>query len=152
MRFGALLKHVERAETLVEGRSLEAQQHWGELRQAWRAGWTPVRIVVAGLGLGFVAGRTEPQVAIGSIARKVGGLPKLLQMATTVSAMFTASQAKDASQQAERAADQAQEAADDDAPATVVVPVPVGGRRTPLHAAEPQAPRPAEAATEMSER
>ncbi|APO95493.1 hypothetical protein [Xanthomonas vesicatoria] len=122
MKFGTLRQRVERAELLVEGRALETRTHWGELRQTWRASWSPVRIVMVGFGLGFVTGRNEPQAALGSIAGKLGGIPKILQMISTISALFTAHRAQEASEQAERAADNAQEVASD--PPVTVVQVP----------------------------
>ncbi|MFC7519599.1 hypothetical protein ACFQS6_03700 [Xanthomonas populi] len=124
MRFGTLRQRVERAESLVEGRAQQTRLHWGELRHAWHAGWSPLRIVVAGVGLGFVTGRNEPQAALGSIASKLGGIPKIVQMISTISALVTAHQAQEASEQAERAADHAEEVAAD--PPVTVVQVPVG--------------------------
>lgn len=113
MKFGTLRQRVERAEFLVEGRAQETRLHWSQLRQYWRAGWSPLRIVTVGFGLGFVTGRSEPQAALGSIAGKLGGIPRILQMISTISALFTAHRAQEASEQAERAADTAEEVADD---------------------------------------
>jgi ferredoxin len=160
MNFEALRRRVQRAESLVEGRGQDTLDHWGQLRAHWRAGWTPWRIVIAGLGLGFVAGRAEPKAALGSLAGKVGAAPKLLQLISTLSALFTASQAQEASEQAERAADQAEDAADD-CPQAAAAPAPptdgrsAGGPRPtapPTRPPEATAPSPAEAATEVSER
>ncbi|PPV07935.1 hypothetical protein XBLMG947_1182 [Xanthomonas bromi] len=123
MKFGTLRERVERAEFLVEGRAQETRLHWNELRHAWRAGWSPLRIVMVGFGLGFVTGRNEPQAALGSIAGKLGGIPKILQMISTISALFTAHSAQEASEQAERAADNAEEVASD--PPVTVVQAPV---------------------------
>ncbi|MEA9589234.1 hypothetical protein VC279_19705 [Xanthomonas sp. WHRI 10064A] len=122
MKFGTLCQRVERAEILVEGRAQETRTHWGELRQTWRAGWSPARIMMIGFGLGFVTGRNEPQAALGSIAGKLGGIPKILQMVSTISALFTAHRAQEASEQAERAADNAEEVAAE--PTVTVVQVP----------------------------
>ncbi len=85
MKFGTLRQRVERAEFLVEGRAQETRLHWSELRRTWRAGWSPLRIMTVGFGLGFVTGRNEPQAALGSIASKLGGIPKLLQMISNAS-------------------------------------------------------------------
>ncbi|PPU01041.1 hypothetical protein [Xanthomonas arboricola] len=123
MKFGTLRQRVERAEFLVEGRAQETRAHWGQLRATWRAGWSPLRIVVVGFGLGFVTGRNEPQAALGSIANKLGGIPKILQMISTISALFTAHRAQEASEQAERAADSAEEVAA--GPPVTVVQAPV---------------------------
>ena len=158
MKFGAMRHRVERDELLVEGRSDETRQHWAELRQAWTSGWSPVRILVAGFGLGFVVGRNEPQAALGSIASKLGGIPKILQMISTISALFTAHRAQEASEQAERAADNAEEVAADNSAGAAMGPVPVDERTlatatvAPAQATYPRgAPRAAEAATELSE-
>ncbi|MCC4621288.1 hypothetical protein LL965_14775 [Xanthomonas cassavae CFBP 4642] len=123
MTFGTLRQRVERAEVLVEGRAQETRLHWRQLRTTWRAGWSPVRIVLVGFGLGLVTGRNEPQAALGSIAGKLGGIPKILQMISTISALLTAHRAQEASEQAERAADNAEEVAAD--PPVTVVQVPV---------------------------
>ena len=48
MRFERLLQHVQRAEQRVELRATHAQLQWATLKQAWREGWTPGRIVIAG--------------------------------------------------------------------------------------------------------
>ncbi len=122
MKFGTMRQHVERAELLVEGRAQETRTHWSQLRQTWRAGWSPARIMLVGFGLGFVTGRNEPQAALGSIASKLGGIPKILQMISTISALFTAHRAQEASEQAERAADNAEEVAAE--PTVTVVQVP----------------------------
>lgn len=123
MKFGTLRQRVERAELLVDGRAQETRLHWSQLRQTWRAGWSPLRIVTVGFGLGFVTGRNEPQAALGSIAGKLGGIPKILQMISTISALFTAQRAQEACEQAEGAADNAEEVASD--PPVTVVQIPV---------------------------
>ena len=64
MRFEKLLQHVQRAEQRVELRATHAQLQWATLKQTWREGWTPGRIVIAGLVSGFLAGRAEPLRAI----------------------------------------------------------------------------------------
>lgn len=123
MKFGTLRQRVDRAEFLVEGRAQETRAQWSRLRESWRAGWSPLRILAVGFGVGFVTGRNEPQAALGSIASKLGGIPRILQMVSTLSALFTAHRAQEASEQAERAADNAEEVAAD--PPVTVVQVPV---------------------------
>ena len=116
MRFETLLQHVQRAEQRVELRATHAQLQWATLKQAWRDGWTPGRIVIAGLVSGFLA------------------------TAQAAAAAETAEQAADTAQEAQEQADVqtdeeplVDEAFDED---EIVV----------------TAPRPAEAATELSER
>jgi hypothetical protein len=132
MKLHQLQHRIARAETVLEGRQQQMQTHWTTLQRVWREGWTPLRIVAVGLGAGFLAGRAEPAAAIG----KLGGA-RWLQMLSAVSSLLTATKAKDASDQAERAADTAQDAAN-------AAAVPVDAPSAP--------PRPAEAATDMSER
>lgn len=147
MNFDQLRRRVERAERLVQGRADDTQVHWHTLRRVWREGWTAPRIVVAGLVGGFLAGKLEP-----AKGRAVAGqATRWVQLFSTVSGMFTALQAQAASQEAERAGDHAERAADTAAVvatgAVAAAPVAPAPREAPA-----QAPHPAEAATELSER
>lgn len=90
MKLEQLQHRIARAEAVLEGREHQLVQQWGTLRQLWRAAWTPGRIVLAGLGLGFAAGISEPRTALNSLAGKVGAVPKLLQTISAISALFTA--------------------------------------------------------------
>ncbi|GAB3509773.1 protein sip-5 [Pseudoxanthomonas daejeonensis] len=149
MRFELLRQRVERAERRVESCMDRAQVHRQEFGQAWRRGWSPGRIVIAGLLSGFLVGRAEP-------LSKVGGT-RWLQMLGTVSSMLASLQAAAASHEAGEAADvAAQEAAaanqnvaeaTGQAPVAPVAPVPAAS--DPLRT---RAPAPAEAATDVSER
>lgn len=155
MRFELLRQRVERAEQRMERCQHNVDTQWEGLAQAWRSGWSPGRIVVVGLLGGFLAGRAEPMA-------RVGGA-RWLQMLGTVSSMIAtvrAAAAEVAAEAAEQAADQANDARPDaappaargdaaPAPAHTVPPAPTPGQQG---AAQRQAPRPAEAATEMSER
>lgn len=142
MKLRQLQHRIARAEAVLEGREQQLAQHWSTARQVWRTAWTPGRIVIAGLGLGFLTGISEPRTLLGSLAGKVGAVPKLLQALSAVSALFTAAQAQEASEQAERAAGTAEDAVHPPAPgpAAPVRPAPAAAQ-----------PRPAEAATEVSE-
>ena len=90
MRFEVLRQRVERAETRVESCMDRAYSHRQVFREAWRRGWTPGRIVVAGLLSGFLVGRAEP-------LSKVGGA-RWLQMLGTVSTMLASLRAAAASE------------------------------------------------------
>ena len=57
MKFKALQQRVQRRERLVEGRAQLMRERWGALKDGWREGWTPWRIVAAGLTAGFLTGR-----------------------------------------------------------------------------------------------
>jgi hypothetical protein len=152
MRFELLRQRVARAERRVETCMDNAQSHRAEFGQAWRRGWTPGRIVVAGLLSGFLVGRAEP-------LSRVGGT-RWLQMLGTVSSMLASLRAAAASVDANAAADvAAQEAAatsENVAAATGQdTAVDRTGTPAPPAPAEPlqaRAPAPAEAATDVSER
>jgi hypothetical protein len=83
-----LQRRIQRAETLYEGRQGQALQHLQQMKQAWHAGWTPTRIVIAGLGLGFLAGRSKPAGALGALSGKLASAPKLLQLLSAAAAML----------------------------------------------------------------
>lgn len=74
MRLDTPLARVRAAERVVEMRSAETLAHCKRTVTLWRAGWTPGRIVVAGLALGFLGGRAKPLRIAGS-----GGLLTLLR-------------------------------------------------------------------------
>ncbi|WFC41470.1 hypothetical protein [Pseudoxanthomonas sp. SE1] len=142
MRFEKLLQHVQRAEHRVESRALRAESQWAALKQAWRDGWTPGRIVIAGVVSGFLVGRAEP-------LRTLTGA-RWMQMFTAVSSFLATAQAAAAADTAEQAADTAQDAqqqaeglADDE---------PMVDEAFDEDEIVVTAPRPAEAATELSER
>ena len=103
MNYAQLKRRVARAERLVEGRSVQTGEHWKALKVSWREGWTPARIVAAGLVSGFVSGRAEPLRALTGA--------RLLQMVTAVSGLFASAQAAFAADQAEQAAESAEEVA-----------------------------------------
>nr|WP_298125768.1 protein sip-5 [uncultured Pseudoxanthomonas sp.] len=142
MRFEQLLQHVQRAEQRVELRATHTQVQWITLKQSWRAGWTPGRIVIAGVVSGFLVGRAEP-------LRTLTGA-RWMQMFTAVSSFLATAQAAAAAETAEQAADTAQDAqeqaeglADDE---------PMVDEAFDEDEIVVTAPRPAEAATELSER
>ena len=138
MRFEQLRQRVERAESRVSAASDRAQSGRLALFDAWRAGWTPGRIVVAGLLGGFLVGRSQP------LSRMDGA--RWLQMAGTLSSMFAALRAAAESAAAADAAQASAETGD----AALADPA---ARRSPAPASPTvRAPAPAEAATELSER
>lgn len=137
MNYKQLQRRVERLERLVEGRGLRTQSHWAELKKNWQEGWTPARIIAAGLVGGFVSGRVEPLRALSG--------PRLLEMIGAVSRLFASAQSSFAAEQAEEAAETAEEeeeAAQATAPATRAA---AADEEIP-----PVQPLPAEAATELS--
>lgn len=74
MNFDALQRRVARAEQAVVVHETRTRQQWAQLRTTWRTGWTPGRIVIAGLAAGFLVGRARPLRLAGS-----GGLLTLLR-------------------------------------------------------------------------
>ena len=142
MNFKQLQRRVVLAERRVERRALQAQSQWDELKGAWREGWTPGRIVIAGVVSGFLVGRSEPLRALTGA--------RWMQMFTAVSSFLATAQAAAAAETAEQAADTAQEAqaqADTQADEEPMVDEAFDEDEIVV-----PAPRPAEAATELSER
>lgn len=153
MKFGALQRRVKRCEQVVTVRMGETQDHWGTLSQVWRQGWSPLRIIVVGLAGGFIAGKLE-------VPGRVNGA-RWLQMVGSVSNLFASAQAAFATAMAAQAAataDDAAEEADDASEHAQAAASAAGARPAPVPqpqaAPEPEVrePRPAEAATELSER
>lgn len=151
MKFGALQRRVKRCEQVVTVRLVETQDHWSTLSQVWRQGWSPLRIVVVGLAGGFIAGKLE-------VPGKVNGA-RWLQMVGSVSNLFASAQAAFATAMAAQAAASADDAAEEadeaseqvqaTASASTARPAPAAQSATEPELREP---RPAEAATELSER
>lgn len=131
MKFHALQHRVHRHERLVEARAQQLGAHWGALKGNWREAWTPWRIVSVGLVAGFLTGRAEPLRALTG--------PRLMQMIGAVSSLF-------ATMQAAVAEPAAATAGDKPAPAAPIAD-PADDAGQPV-----AAPRPAEAATDVSER
>ena len=130
--FEQLIAKVKQAEDVLEARERGVVNRYQHLKQAWREGWTPLRIVSAGLVMGFVSGRAEPLRALGGA--------RMLQMISAVSGLFASAQATFAAQMAGDAADSAEDVAEQAGVATENSAAP-----------DPVAPHSAEAAAEMSE-
>lgn len=92
MSFKTLQRHVARREHLFEARTQALQARTGALASTWRAGWTPGRIVIAGLAAGFLFGRAKPL----QWAEQGGQWFKLLQMAAPLLASVQAAAKDDA--------------------------------------------------------
>jgi len=144
MNFDALQRRVRRAEAVVQVCMDDTRRHWDTLDANWRRGWTPGRIVIAGLAGGFLAGKLEPGGAFSGA--------RWLQMIGSVSGLVASAQASVASLQEAAAAAMASMAAteaatpdgeddmdDDDQP-------PAAAPEPPDPAIPPRA---AEAATEL---
>lgn len=144
MSFEELQAKVERAEAALEARERETAADFRVFGRIWRDGWTPPRIVVAGLAGGFLAGWVRPGTAI------AGAEPaRWLQLFGSVAGLVGSVQAAFAAGQAKEAAEDAGEAARSPEGATTAVAG--GDRRRGPEAPWDSPPRPAEAATELSE-
>lgn len=97
LRFEQLIIKVEQAEDALEASERTVAADVRQLRSAWRAAWTPGRIVIAGLAAGFIVGRADPMRALG----KSGGLMQLVSM---LSSLFAGGSAKVAAEEASEAA------------------------------------------------
>lgn len=143
MSFDHLQRRVQRAERAFEARHGQALQHFADARGAWKATWTPTRIVIAGVVAGVVLYAAKPQRLLnlrrwqallksaGALSAGLGQLRTLAEPLLDLWRQFgamAATPAKDAPLPEEPLVDEAF----DDAPIT--------------------APRPAEAATDVSER
>lgn len=167
MGFHDLLRRVEDDERALELRRAQTRASWHGLRGSWRKGWTPTRIVLLGLAAGLVIGRARPARALSGMSAA-----RWVQMGTSLWSLGASLRAKDAATSAEVAADEAAVASEIAAGTTAgvaakveaavdehrpFVPSAAGyppGVPEARRRADPQwesAPRPAEAATELSE-
>ena len=153
MNYKQLQRRVQAAERRVESRGQQTGAYWAEFKRNWREGWTPARIIAAGLVSGFVSGRAEPLRALSG--------PRLLQMIGAVSGLFATMQAKEAADTAQEAADTAEEVVTGQAlgeeepieePAQFDYVRPSARQTGTPDEVFRTEPRPAEAATEVSER
>jgi hypothetical protein len=156
MKFEALRHRVKRAEQVVSIRVDQTQCSWFTLSQAWREGWTPLRIISVGLAGGFLAGKLEPGSTRFHGARWLQMIGSVSNLVASAQAAFASMQANEAAETAEQAADKVDEAVDPTppaAPARAAAPAPAPRARVTAtqEAAQPQ-PLPAEAATDVSER
>lgn len=105
MNFDQLIQKVQQAEDALEANERRMAANWRQLKASWRAGWTPGRIIVAGLGGGYLAGRLDPA----KLLAKGGGLVQIFSM---LSGLIASSSAQAAAGQAEKAATSAEEVVD----------------------------------------
>lgn len=111
--FQQLIEKVAQAEAALEAQERRVAADWRQLKASWRTGWTPGRIVIAGLVSGFVIGRVEPIKAGAK-----GGT--IMQMITALSGLLASVQAQAAATEAGHVA----ERVDETAPAAAVDVVP----------------------------
>lgn len=80
MRLADHHARVREAERNVEARRAETLAHCRRTVGLWRAGWTPGRIVIAGLAAGFLSGRANPL--------RMGGSSGLLNLLRTLAQLL----------------------------------------------------------------
>lgn len=145
MSFRELQAKVAKAEDNLEARERQVAADLRVFGETWREAWTPPRVVVAGLAAGFLAGWARPARAISGIepARWLQLAGSLAGMVGSVHAAFAAADAQDAAEDAgEVAAASSAAAAGSASPSE---------RRYAPDPSWDAPPRPAEAATEVSE-
>lgn len=127
MSFDALLDKVKQAETALEAQERQTAADWRQLKASWRAGWTPARIVIAGLLSGFVVGKAEP------LKRAASG-NNVLQLVSALAGLFAGGSAQAAAGQAAQAAETAQRSTADPetAPVASTSPTPESLRQAGL--------------------
>lgn len=102
MSFDALIQKVKQAEVALETSEQRTAARWKELKIVWKEGWTPGRIIMAGLASGFLVGRAKPlKLASG------GGVLNLLTALSGLMASGSAQAAADGAENAAQAADAA---------------------------------------------
>jgi hypothetical protein len=60
MSLAKKIARVQQAEQALLTQHSASTQHWQRLRHLWHHSWTPGRIVIAGLTLGFATGYARP--------------------------------------------------------------------------------------------
>jgi len=99
-----LKRRVLQAERDFEVSIVRTEQSWHVMKRTLKYTMTPVRILAAGFGAGFLTGITAPLA-------KLNGGAKLVQFITSVIALVGATEAKDAAEEATQAADTATDTA-----------------------------------------
>jgi hypothetical protein len=102
--FHQLIEKVAQAEAALEAQERRVAADWRQLKASWKTGWTPGRIVLAGLVSGFVVGRVEPVKAGAK-----GGT--IMQMITALSGLLASARAKEAATEVEHVAERVDETA-----------------------------------------
>ena len=101
-------RRIERASQVMDGRRSQLRDNMQQVRSTWSAAWTPWHILGAGVGLGFVSGKLDPEKAAAGVASRFASAPKILQVLTALSGLLAATKAQVAAAQAEFAADEAE--------------------------------------------
>lgn len=167
MSFEKLQAKVAHAEDALEAHERRAAAGLREFGAAWRGTWTPPRVIVAGLAAGVLVGWARPVRAIAGIdpTRWLQLAGSLAGLVGSVSAAFAAADAEaDAEAAAGTAGDGGADGDDGAAPGAPAADARASASGSEAAAATPPSqrryapdpawdaqPRPAEAATELSE-
>ncbi|NLA68477.1 MAG: hypothetical protein GX856_09605 [Gammaproteobacteria bacterium] len=158
MSLRELQGRVARAEATLEAQRRRVAADLRVFGRCWNEAWTPPRIIVAGLAAGLLAGWARPARAVAGIepARWLQLAGSLAGLVGSIQAAFAAGQAQEAAEDADLAATTAAVAAGADGMAEAGAPPepapPPSARRFVPDPSWDSPPRPAEAATEVSER
>lgn len=101
MGFEQLIRKVEQAENAIEAHERTAGAGMRQLKASWKAACTPGRIVLAGLGSGFLVGLVEP----GRVAASGAGAMRLMSMAASLTGLVAGTSAQAAAEEAGQAAE-----------------------------------------------
>ncbi|WP_222565364.1 hypothetical protein [Novilysobacter antarcticus] len=104
MNFEKLKNKVDQAENTLEANERRVGADVRQLKDSWRALWSPGRIIVVGLASGFLIGRAEP---LQTVARSGG----LLRLSSTLMTLFSGITAASAAGDAEAAVETGEEEA-----------------------------------------
>ncbi|HZX80656.1 MAG TPA: hypothetical protein VFE72_06875 [Lysobacter sp.] len=115
--FRQLMQKVDQAEAALEAQERLVAADWRQLKASWKQGWTPGRIVLAGVVAGFVVGRVEPVRAVAK-----GGT--IMQMITALSGLVASATTEQAATRVESAAADVGDAAQAAAPVAPIDPAP----------------------------
>lgn len=102
--FKQLIEKVGQAEAALEAQERRVAADWRQLKSSWKTGWTPGRIVIAGLVSGFVVGRVEP-IRAGAKGSTI------MQMITSISGLLATAKAQEAATEVEHVAREVEGAA-----------------------------------------
>lgn len=109
MKFAARIAQVRQAEQALDTSRQRASAQWQQVARSWRSAWTPGRIVIAGLALGYLGGRAQPLKLAGNLAGNLtgslGGSGGLLKLLGALPGLLAGLQASVGSEESDNATD-----------------------------------------------
>lgn len=149
MSFKALQAKVARAEDALEAHERQVAADLRVMGGCWRDLWSPPRVIVGGLAAGFLVGWARPARAIAGIEPA-----RWLQLAGSLAGLVAPLQAAFAVAEAGTDAEDSEAVANEDGGGVAASADAAAGPSERRYTADPSwdtPPRPAEAATELSE-